>query len=57
MKDINKYQISQISTIREAIKKLDEGGIGFITCVDENEKVVGVVRSVDVFHELAHIIL
>jgi len=47
MKDISNYQISQKSSIREAIKQLDNGGIGFTTVIDDNEKVVGILTDGD----------
>lgn len=34
-------------TIKQAIKRMDEGGIGFICVIDENEKVIGVVSDGD----------
>jgi len=46
-KNITKYTVLEKDTIRKAIRKMDEGGIGFITCVDGNDKVVGVVTDGD----------
>lgn len=47
MKDINFYKVRDNYIIRQAIKKMDEGGIGFCVCVDENEKVIGVISDGD----------
>ena len=47
MKDISEYQISKNSSIRYAIKKLDKGGIGFITVIDDNNKVIGILTDGD----------
>ena len=47
MKSIEHYLINQDSTIREAIKKMDFGGIGFIAIVDNFQKIVGVMTDGD----------
>jgi len=41
------YKISERESIRSAIKKMDEGGIGFIACLDDNEKVAGIITDGD----------
>lgn len=46
-KEVKKYTVEVDSSIRKAIKKLDEGGIGFIVCVDKDERVVGIVTDGD----------
>ena len=47
MGNINKYIVCQKQNIRAAIKKMDEGGIGFVVCVDADENVVGVISDGD----------
>ncbi len=47
MQDLKIYIVVNIITIRQAIKQMDEGGIGFSVCVDENETVVGVISDGD----------
>ncbi|RZB29749.1 MAG: hypothetical protein SRB1_02029 [Desulfobacteraceae bacterium Eth-SRB1] len=47
MENLNKYIICQNENIRDAIKKMDEGGIGFAVCVGENENVIGVISDGD----------
>ena len=42
-----KYQISDAENIREAIKHLDIGGIGFITIIDKGKKVRGIITDGD----------
>ena len=46
-KNIKKYKIKISSTIRDAISKIDEMGIGFAVCIDEKDIVVGVVSDGD----------
>ena len=45
--NIQKYQISDAENIREAIKHLDIGGIGFITIIDKGKKVRGIITDGD----------
>ncbi len=47
MKNLNKYIVYQNQNIRDAIKTMDKGGIGFVVCVDNNENVVGVIANGD----------
>ena len=47
MHDIEKYKVSNVDSIRIAIKHMDEGGIGFCVCINEEGKVVGVVSDGD----------
>lgn len=47
MKEIEKIKVPSNFTIRKAIKQMDEGGIGLICVVDEEEKVIGVVSDGD----------
>ena len=47
MKRIEKYKITSDLTIRDAIRRMDKGGIGFSVCVDNNDKVVGVLSDGD----------
>lgn len=44
---IKNYTVYYNSNIKAAIKKMDEGGIGLIVCVDENENAVGIVTDGD----------
>ncbi len=47
MQKINFYKIKEDISIRNAIKKLDEGAIGFIVCVNQNDEVTGVLTDGD----------
>jgi dTDP-glucose pyrophosphorylase len=47
MENLNKYIVYQNENIRDAIKKMDEGGIGFVVCVGKNENVIGVISDGD----------
>jgi len=47
MKDFNKYIVSSITDIRTAIKKMDEGGIGFLVVVDASQNIIGVITDGD----------
>lgn len=47
IKDIDKYTIEFNATIREALKRMDAGGIGFIACIDEQKKVRGILTDGD----------
>lgn len=47
MRDLEKYIVKSSSNIRTAIKQMDEGGIGFIAIVDDNENVKGIVTDGD----------
>ena len=45
MRDIEKYKVSIEDTVREAIEKMDKGGIGFCVCINKSDKVIGVVSD------------
>ncbi len=47
MNDINKYTVSNTSTIKEAVRIMDEAGIGFCVCLDKNKKILGVLTDGD----------
>lgn len=47
MKNIDKYLISESVNIRNAIKRIDKGGIGFIAVVDGNNHIKGIVTDGD----------
>jgi len=56
MTDIEKYKILIHCSIRDAVKKMDEGRLGFCVCVDDNDQVIGVISDGDfrraVHHEI-----
>jgi len=45
VEDIINYMVSYKATIRDAIKKLDLGGIGFITVINDKNIVVGILTD------------
>jgi dTDP-glucose pyrophosphorylase len=47
MIELEKYKIQSNVSVKDAIKKLDEGGIGIIVVVDDNGTVVGVITDGD----------
>ena len=47
MLKINFYKIQEDIPIRNAVKKLDEGAIGFIVCVNQNDEVTGILTDGD----------
>lgn len=47
MKEIFKLQINTSASIREALKKMDKNGLGFLCVTDSGEKVIGVVTDGD----------
>mgnify|MGYP006147822013 FL=1 len=47
MLDINICRVSVSLSIKDAVKKMDEAGIGFCVCVDDQGKVVGVMSDGD----------
>jgi len=47
MHDLNKYIVPLSFNIKDAIKQLDKGGIGFCVCVNEDNKVIGVISDGD----------
>ncbi|MBO1224049.1 MAG: CBS domain-containing protein [Candidatus Scalindua sediminis] len=53
MKEIDKYKVSVHSSIRDAIKHMDEVGMGFCVCVDDEDKVIGVITDGD-FRRAVH---
>lgn len=44
---LSRYQIDFQASIKEAVKQLDEGGIGFVAVIDQEQKVVGVFTDGD----------
>ncbi len=53
MKNIDQYKVFAHDSIRDAVKKIDEGGLGFCVCVDEGDCVIGVVTDGD-FRRAVH---
>jgi dTDP-glucose pyrophosphorylase len=47
MEQLEKYKIINGATIRDAIKKMDEGGLGFAVCVNKDDQVMGVLSDGD----------
>lgn len=47
MKEIDLYKVPQDYSIRKAVQRMDEGGIGFVACVDENDNVIGIITDGD----------
>jgi len=47
MLEIDKYKVPIHLSIRNAVKQMDEGGIGFCVCVDDEDKVIGVISDGD----------
>lgn len=47
MREISFYKVQENISIREAIKKIDEGGIGFIVCINQNDEVTGILTDGD----------
>ncbi|MBW2003486.1 MAG: CBS domain-containing protein [Deltaproteobacteria bacterium] len=47
MREIDLYKVPHFFSIREAIRQMDKGGIGFVACIDENDNVIGVVSDGD----------
>ena len=47
MKDLNKHIVLNDNSIRQAIRTMDAGGIGFCVCIDNSEKVIGVLTDGD----------
>lgn len=50
MKEVGKYIISIKHSIRDAVKKMDEGGLSFCVCVDDEDKAIGVITDGDFRH-------
>ena len=50
MKKIEDYKIEPHFSIREAVTKMDKGGLGFCVCVDDKDRVVGVITDGDFRH-------
>lgn len=50
MKEIDEYKVKVDFSIRDTVKKMDEGGMGFCVCVDDKDKVIGVVSDGDFRH-------
>lgn len=53
MSDINQFIVTELSSIRDALKIMDEGGQDFCVCVDDKLKVVGVITDGD-FRRAVH---
>lgn len=47
MLEIEKYKVPFHLSIREAVKQMDEGGLGFCVCVDNEDMVIGVITDGD----------
>ena len=47
MKKISLYKIQEKSSIRNTIRKLDEGGICFIVCINQDDEVTGILTDGD----------
>jgi len=47
MEELNKYIVHEDQKIRDAIRKMDKGGIGFIVCISQNDEVIGVISNGD----------
>ncbi|PKP61405.1 nucleotidyltransferase [Candidatus Atribacteria bacterium HGW-Atribacteria-1] len=47
MREISFYKIREEIPIRNAVKKIDDGGIGFIVCVNQNDEVTGILTDGD----------
>jgi len=47
MREINFYKIKEDTPVRNVIRKLDKGGIGFIVCVNQNDEVTGILTDGD----------
>ncbi len=45
MLEIDKYKIPINLSIRNTVKQMDKGGIGFCVCVDDEDKVIGVISD------------
>ena len=50
MTKIDKYKIPSFLSIRNAVKHMDDGDIGFCVCVDKEDKVIGVISDGDFRH-------
>ncbi len=53
MMEIDKYKISLHFSIRNAVRQMDEGGMGFCVCVDDEGNVIGVISDGD-FRRAVH---
>lgn len=47
MQEIDKYKVSVHYSIRDAVKKMDEGGIHFCVAINDDRKVAGVISDGD----------
>jgi len=47
MQELSRYIVSPSSSIKEAVGRMDEAGIGFCVCVDGQDKVIGVISDGD----------
>ena len=47
MKNISKYKVQLTSTVKDAIRQLDRGGLGFCAVVNGNDEVIGIITDGD----------
>jgi dTDP-glucose pyrophosphorylase len=47
MINLSKYKVSTGLSIRNAVTKMDEAGLGFCVCVDDQDRVIGVMTDGD----------
>ncbi len=50
MMEIDRYKVLDNFSIRNAVKKMDEGGVSFCVCVDDEDNVIGVITDGDFRH-------
>lgn len=56
MKDLDKYKVPVHFSIREAIKKMDEGREAFCVCVDAQDRAIGVITDGDFRYAIHNVI-
>ena len=47
MAEIDKYKVPDSFSIRDVVKKMDEGSEAFCVCVDAKDQVIGVITDGD----------
>ena len=47
MNNIEKYKCFSNVTVKQAVKLIDKGGIGFISIINEEQEVIGVLTDGD----------
>jgi dTDP-glucose pyrophosphorylase len=47
MTDINNFKVKANNTIRKVIRQMDAGGLGFCFCVDDEDRVIGIISDGD----------